>query len=247
MGATLDALFRLQSIENQLRSVRGQIESKNRRIVGQTKRIKTIETQIAQVREEMGKVQAEAGKLELERKSHEAHIARLREALNTAKSNKEYAAILTQLNTDKADALKLEDRVLAALSSVDEFKSKLDELKGSLDKENARLAEIKKDAADHAAKQADRLEGLESQRHEAAESIGPENLQHFERSCERHEGEALGIVQRVHPKREEYICLGCNMSVPLERVNSLMTRDEIQLCPNCMRILCLDAPASANV
>lgn len=246
MGATLDALFRLQKIENQLRSVRGQIDSRSRRVAGQARRIATIEQQINEVRQQTTRAQTEANNLELERKTHEAHIARLREALNQAKSNKEYAAILTQLNTDKADALKLEDRVLAGWTKVDEFKKKTDELKAQLDKEQARLAELRKDVADHEARFADELKRLEAQREEAAEAVGPENLQLFERACERHDGEAMGVVERVHPKRSEFICTGCHMSVPLEHINSLQTRDEVQLCPNCTRILCLDAPAGAT-
>lgn len=246
MGATLDALFRLQKIENQLRSVRGQIESRNRRVAAQARRIASIEQQINDNRQVINRAQTEANNFELERKTHEAHIARLREALNQAKSNKEYAAILTQLNTDKADALKLEDHVLAGLTKVDELKQKADQLKGQLDKEQARLAELKKDVADHEARFAGELKDLEAQREEAAELVGLENLQFFERACERHDGEAMGIVERVHPKRAEYICTGCHMSVPLEHINALQTRDEVQLCPNCMRILCLDTPASAR-
>lgn len=245
MGAMLDALFRLQKLENQLRSVRGQIESRNRRVAAQARRIATLEQQIAENHQTTVRAQSEANALELERKTHEAHIARLREALNQAKSNKEYAAILTQLNTDKADALKLEDRVLAGLTKVDEFKKKADEVKVQLDKERARLAELQKDVADHQARLAGELENLESQREEAAEAVGPENLQFFERACERHDGEGMAAVERVHPRQAEYICSGCHMSVPLERINSLQTKDEVQLCPNCLRILCLDAPAGA--
>ncbi len=246
MGATLDALFRLQTIESQLRSVRGQIQSKSRRVTGQARRIATIEQQITETHQAVLKAQAEVNAFELERKTHESHIARLREALNQAKSNKEYAAILTQLNTDKADALKLEDKVLAAMGKVDELKQKAEELNSSLDKEQTRLNALKKDVSDQEAKLAGELKSLEDQREEAADAVGPENLLMFERACERHEGEAMAGVGRTHPKREEYICTGCHMSVPLERVNALQTRDEVQLCPNCQRILCLDVPASAK-
>jgi len=247
MGATLDALFRLQKIENQLRSVREQIESKNRRVTGQARRISTLEQQLNGTHQAITRAQSEANNLELERKTHEAHIARLREALNRAKSNKEYAAILTQLNTDKADALRLEDRVLAAMTRVDELKKKAAELKDGMDREQAKLQDVKKDVADHEAKLAAELKGLEVQREEASGTIGPEHLLSFERACERHEGEGIAMVERIHPKRSEYICTGCHMSVPLERINALQTRDEVQLCPNCRRILCLDAPAGTTV
>lgn len=247
MGATLDALFRLQKIENQLRSVRGQIESRNRRVTAQNRRIVTLQQQLDENQQAASRAQTEANNLELERKTHEAHIAKLREALNQAKSNKEYAAILTQLNTDKADALKLEDRVLAGLTRVDELKKQADQVKAQLSKEQARLAELKKEAAEHEARLSREMQDLENQREEAADTIGPENLHAFERACERHGGEAMAVVERVHPRQAEYICTGCHMSLPLEHVNALQTRDEVQLCPNCLRILCLDVPSSAGV
>jgi predicted nucleic acid-binding Zn-ribbon protein len=106
---------------------------------------------------------------------------------------------------------------------------------------------LKKDVADHEARLSGELKGLEAQREQAAEAVGPENLHAFERACERHEGEAMGVVERVHPRRSEYICTGCHMSVPLEHINALQTRDEVMLCPNCARILCLDAPSGAAV
>lgn len=246
MGATLDALYRLQSIESQLRSVREQVEAKNRRLAGEQRRLSTLQQQITDTRHVITRAQSEADSLELERKTHEAHIAKLREALNQAKSNKEYAAILTQLNTDKADALRLEDRVLTALGKIDEQKKKLAELQGSLDREKGRLAEMQQDKSELEGKLAHEMKELESQREEAAGAIGPETLLIFERACEQHDGEAMAMVGRVHPKRAEYICTGCHMSLPLEHINVLQTRDEVQLCPNCMRILCLDIPASAS-
>lgn len=246
MGATLDALHRLQSIENQLRSVRAQIDSRTRRVTGQYRRLATLEQQIADAHHAIQKAQSEADTLELERKTHEAHIAKLREALNQAKSNKEYAAILTQLNMDKADALKLEDSVLAALAKVDELKKKTAGQQGELQKERERLAELKRSASDLEGKLGVQLKELEAQRDEAAETVGPQNLQLFDRACERHDGEAMAMVERVHPKRADYICSGCHMSVPLERINALQSKDEVQLCPNCLRILCLDPPARAT-
>jgi predicted nucleic acid-binding Zn-ribbon protein len=68
----------------------------------------------------------------------------------------------------------------------------------------------------------------------------------FERACERHDGEALALIQKAHPKRAEYTCTGCHMSVTLETINALQTKDEVQLCQHCQRILYLEAPAGVS-
>ena len=87
------------------------------------------------------------------------------------------------------------------------------------------------------------LADLEAQRDAAAEEISPQALNLFERACEKHDGEATAVVKKVHPKREEYICSGCNMSVRLETVNSLrISRDTVLQCEICSRILFIEEP-----
>jgi predicted nucleic acid-binding Zn-ribbon protein len=171
MGATLEALHRLQVIESQLRSVREQIESKRRSVQGSQRRIATIDRQLADTHEQIRNAQAEADKLELDRKTNEAHIAKLREALNRSKTNKEYAAVLTQLNTDKADLVKLEDAVLAAMSKVDELKKQEAQLREGREKEVARAAELTRAAEEVEARLSAQIKDLESQREAATGGI----------------------------------------------------------------------------
>lgn len=244
MGATLDALHRLQSIETQLRSVRQQIESKRRSVQGRKRRLAALERQIADTRNLIRQAQTQADRLELERKTHEQHVTRLREALNQAKTNKEYAAVLSQLNTDKANALRIEDAVLAALGRVDELKKREADHQAALDKEQTSLGDLQHSAAELETKLSNRLADLESQRDAAAERIPPQTLNLFERACEKHDGEAMAPIEQVHPKRGEYTCQGCNMSITLETINALRSRrDAVRVCQTCSRILYLDTPA----
>lgn len=243
MGATLEALQRLQSIEIQLRSSREQIESRQRTVEAHRRKIATLSRQATDIHDAIRRAQADADKLELERKTQEAHLTKLREALNHSKTNKEYAAILTQLNTDKADALKFEDDVLAAMAKVDELKKSEADLKVQLEKEQARAAELEKAARDTEQKLSGQLAQLEAQREEATDGIPLDALKLFERACERHEGESMAMVEQTHPKRAEFVCSGCYMSVTLESINALQSRDVIVTCPNCSRLLFLESQA----
>jgi len=247
MGATLDALHRLQSTEDRLRSVREQVESKRRAVRSRQQRLARLQQQVHDTHQAIQQVRSHADRLELDRQTREAHIARLREALNRTKSNKEYAAILTQLNTEKADMLKLEDEILKILGQVDEHRKTEASLKTSLSEEQSEAARVAETVQVAEEKLSDELRSLEAQREEAASQLPPSVLAVFERSCERNEGEAMARIEKVHPKRAEYVCSGCNMSVPLEIVNALQSRDEIQQCQTCSRILYLEASATAHV
>ncbi len=247
MGATLDALHRLQNIETQLRSLRQQIESKRRSVQSRKRRLATLERQTADTRHQIQHAQSEADRLELERKTHEGHINKLREALNRAKTNKEYAAVLTQLNTDKANALRTEDTVLAALNRVDDLKKQEGDRQASLDLERARVGELERASTDLEARLSTQLADLEAQRREATDKIAPEALNFFERACEKHEGEAMAMIVQVHPKRGEYTCSGCHMSITLETINALQSRaDAVRTCQTCSRVLYLDAPSDVT-
>jgi predicted nucleic acid-binding Zn-ribbon protein len=241
MGATLDALRQLQDIETQLRSIRERIASKRRSADAHKRRVASLERQIADTHLLKTNAQAEADKLELDRASREEHIAKLRDSLNRTKTNKEYSAILTQLNTDKSDGLKLEDQVLAALSTVDELKAQETRLRAEIENEQRRAKELDQAAADFEAQLSRELGDLESQRTAAAEDIPPESLTMFERACERHDGEGMARAVQTHPKRAEYVCGGCNMSMTLETINALQSRDVVCPCQTCLRILYLDS------
>ncbi len=246
MGAILDALHKLQTIETRIRSIREQLDSKERISKAHQKRIAAHEQKIADLAKQIRESQSHADRLELDRKAHEEHINKLREALNRAKTNKEYAALLTELNTNKADSLKSEDAVLTALSKVDELRKNQEELRVLLEKEQAHGRQLVQAAEDMQARFADQLSELEQQRQDAADEIPPTILRMFERSCDRHDGEAMAIIHRAHPKRAEFTCGGCNMSVPLETINALQSRDDVQQCPNCLRILYLEAPVGVS-
>lgn len=245
MGATLDALHRLQEIELQLAEVQGKIDKKHRAVKRQEERIAQIDADIAARQDTIKKDRIDADRLELDMKSREAAISKHRQQLNEAKTNKEYSAILTQLNTEKADSSKVEERVLTMMTELEAKQKSIDEIKTLRAAEVARrdelLAEAK--AAETAAKS--RLTELKAQRDAAASVVPEKALGLFNRIAQKNEGEALAKVVRTHPKRAEYACDGCNMAINIEQVNAVMSRDEAVLCNSCRRILYMPSSAAS--
>ncbi|MFQ5501816.1 MAG: zinc ribbon domain-containing protein [Phycisphaerae bacterium] len=237
MGATLEALHRLQEIELQINEIQQRIDRKARVCRRQRQRIAEIDASIESRQQLIHTDQIEADRLDLEAKVSEAEIAKYRNALNTSKTQKEYSAVLTQLNTFKADSGKTEDRVLALLASIDEKKKELEAAQEEREKEVARLEEH--EAATRAVEDKTRgdLNRLTDLKKEAASAVPPQVLNIFTRVAGKNDGEALAQIIRTHPKRQEYACGGCNMSITIEQVNSVLSRDEAVLCSVCGRIL----------
>lgn len=240
MGVLLEALHRLQEIELQLTDLRQRLGSKQRSVRAHERRVSEIQQEVEKKRGATREKQIEADRYGLDIKASEERIAKLRVALNAAKTNKEYSALLSQLNTDKADTSKTEDRLLGLLSEIDAMRKGMAEDEECLRAEQSMVESLQRDATEYEAQQADRLKRLISERALAAEGIPPSALIAFERVAEHHEGEAMARVVQTNPRRQEFACSGCNMSVTLEQVNSIITRDDTMYCHTCGRILYLE-------
>lgn len=245
MGATIEALHNLQEIEIQIAELQRRIDRKRAACQRQEKQIASLDKQLDAVQRDMHNHQKDADRLNLELRTHEAQVAKLREALNTAKNQKEYSTVLTQLNTFKADNSKSEEHILELMTAIDEFKKQIAEFQAQRGKECEKLAELEQAAKAAEDKASSRLTKLKAERKEAAEGIPPETLDMFNRVAAKNGGEAMAVIMRTHPRRQEYACEGCNMSITIEQVNNVLSRDEAVLCNVCGRILYAEASTTA--
>ncbi len=246
MGATVDALLRLQEIERQLAEVRQNVERRVRAVRRQESSISEVDGDLDAKRAALKIDQIEADRLDLDMRAHDASIAKLRQTLNQVKTNKEYSAVLTQLNTEKADNGKLEDQVMTLLAEIDAKSKAIEQIRETRVKEVERLDAFEAEVIAVKQKSAARLDELTALRDKAAEDVPPGALELFNRVAHRNEGEALAMVVRTHPKRAEYVCEGCNMAITIEQVNAITSRDEAIVCIICGHSLYMESQTVAR-
>jgi len=237
MGATLEALLALQDLELQIADIRRQLAAKQRSVERQAEKVRAAEGALTAARDDLRQTQITMDDVDVDVKGRSAHVTRLRDNLNTVRTNKEYAAVLSQLNNEKADVTRLEARAFELLESVEARKKTLATQEDAVRQETERLANLQAQMAQGQRSFADRLAGLERQRAAAAARLGRDAIDLFNRISERYDGEVMARVVQIHPRREEFTCDGCNMSLASERANALLTRDEVITCDNCGRIL----------
>ncbi len=240
MSATLDALQVLQQVTLKLRALRSKIDRKNRSVRSHDHRQATHEAELAAKHEAIMQKQSAVDQLELEVKTHDDRTAQLREALNKSKTNKEYAALLTEINTGKADNSKLEDRILEDMNELEKLRGEEQVIQSKIEDEKQALANALKAAEAFEQDSQAEVEALGRERAEAASAVPTSTLSVFERVAERHDGEALARVVQPHPKRQEFMCDGCNMGVTLEQFATLRSGSDIQVCNSCGRVLFID-------
>ncbi|MDY6913711.1 MAG: C4-type zinc ribbon domain-containing protein [Planctomycetota bacterium] len=247
MGTMLASLLRLQSIEGKLARVRQRLKSRQKAVATQQMRIDQFRDDWNVLHEKSLTRRQEADSLELDLKDKEAQVSKYRTALNTARTNKEYAGILTQINSLKADNAKLEDRILKIMQEADSVHAEADEVRARIETEEKRLEEIHRISAEEIEKLEAMVNELSASRAEAAADVPPKALVVFDRIAENYDGEAMAAIE-IHGRKppHEYVCGGCFMSLNPEHANALRTRDEVRTCDNCGRILYLEPQAEGS-
>jgi len=240
MGALLESLRILQDIELQIVDIRRQLTAKQRSAKRQAAKRRVAEETLQAERDELRQAQIQMDDIDVDLKGRNANVSKLRDNLNTVKTNKEYAAVLSQLNNEKADVTRLETRAYQLMEAVEAKKKLVQEHEAAVEQEMRRLTDLEGQLGQSQNSFAGRLEVLEEERSKASSALDHKTLQLFNRLSERYEGEVMARVIQPYARRQEYLCDGCNMALAAERANALMTHDDVITCDNCGRILYID-------
>jgi predicted nucleic acid-binding Zn-ribbon protein len=239
MGPVLNGLMKLQSIENRLRVEKGKLARCRRNVIIQENLIRSLQNALEAKKEEVQLSKVQADRLELELKSNDDTISKLRASLNTAKTNKEYSALLTQLNTTKADNSKVETQTFELLKDIEADEAECRDIQTQIDEQKQTLEQTRKESEALAVKYQAQIDEIQAEWDQIAKSVPSQQLKIFNRVAETYDGQAVVEVEQQEGEKGAYSCGGCFMGVPAESVNMLMTKDDIIRCPNCTRILIL--------
>lgn len=239
MGPVLDGLVKLQSVENRLRAEKAKLTRCRRNVVIQENLIRSLQNALEAKKEEVQLSRVQFDRLELELKSRDESVARLRASLNSAKTNKEYAAVLTQLNTTKADSSKIETQSLELLKDIEADELECADIQKQINEQKETLEKTRKDSEELAAKYEVGIDKIQAEWDEVAQGIPKDALDTFNRVADTYDGHAVATIDQQENRKGAYSCGGCFMAITAESVNLLMTKDEIIRCSNCTRILVL--------
>jgi predicted nucleic acid-binding Zn-ribbon protein len=237
MGPTNVALVKLFEADRKLRDAQERFESAAHNVRIQERRVSDLAEKLRLAQQTHKEQQATAGRLDLELKSRDQHIEKLRNQQQAAKNNKEYQALLIEINTRKVDRAKIEEQALANLDAVEKQKAEAATFATALEGEKTKLAAMKEQIGDTLSKLQAEVDATKPER-EAAEADVPAAARDiFNRLADRYDGEAMAGIDRPDRRKEEYLCTACNMELVRDIYNKLNSRNEVVFCPNCQRIL----------
>lgn len=239
MGPVLSGLIKLQRVENRLRAAKTKLTRCRRGVLFQENQLRALQNGLEAKQEEITQAKLQVNRLETDLKVRDEQISKLRNHLNLARTNKEYSALLTELNTAKADDSKIEAQVLELMNNIEVDEAACTEIKTQIEQQRDKLDEVRKEAEVKAVGIEKDIAEVQAEWDAEAKDIPAASLQFFERVAETYDGEAMAEVEQVDENTQSYSCGGCFMGIPAEIVNVLSSKDEIIRCSKCTRILYL--------
>jgi uncharacterized protein len=243
-----EKLLRVFRVDQQLRGLQSRLNAAQKFLDDQLKQLGQIDVKRDALAAQVRQLQATVGDNEGEMQRLDARIEVLREQMNNAKTNKEYKAFLTEVNTLKADRSQYETVALEQMSKLDEVKKQLEELEGQRgDREKVRGV-----AADDRTKKAeeikDRLAELEAERKRLVADVPADALRLYDAMVKQKGDEAMAPIEELDRRRHEYTCSSCQMAVPVETLSALLRPSSANIpltrCVSCGAILYLEAAVS---
>jgi hypothetical protein len=229
MHEQLEKLIRLQELDLET----GQLERKLAEITPQIEETR-IHLAAAERALEEGKAQIETARKERRaaEKELETQIDKRRkfqDQQSKVKTNKEYQALMGELETLKVEETAAEDLILGLMETQAEAERVLPALSAEVAREKSEFQEKERVLRAAEGRLRAELKVVQENRAAVVAALDPAALQSYQR-IQKLRGTAVAEV------RDEF-CLGCRTRVTPQDYMEAMRNDRIRGCPHCHRIL----------
>ncbi|MDP8263895.1 MAG: C4-type zinc ribbon domain-containing protein [Candidatus Aceula lacicola] len=170
---------------------------------------------------------------EVDLQAKEEDILKHNGQLSQLKTNKEYKAKLTEIESLKADKSIIEEKILILFDEIDNADTSIQKEKENLVEEEKKYLAQKKEVEDMVKDLEEKVKVLDNKRKQMVGDISSESLARYERILVGKEGLAMVPVANGS-------CSGCYMNVPAQKVNEIQKHDQLIYCESCARILYIE-------
>lgn len=234
----LRVLKELQDIDCEAKSVRAERRKLEQELADIDADLDRIRDMVAKLDEDLDALQAERRELHHALEVERENVVKAESRLPEIKTQKEYIAVLKEVDTAKKLNRDLEERIEqkdAEIAALEQERGEKDgELSTQGEKMSARRTEIEEQLAQFDAS----LGSKEGDRDSLLQQIPAPVRKRYQMLLDRRGGIAVvGARQGA--------CQGCNMHLPPQVFNSLYRNEELQSCPHCNRLIYLDIAESA--
>ncbi len=230
MQEKMNLLRDLQEIDQEISSIEEVCSGYQRELNEFKKQADDVQAMLDQLAGEIGRLRQEESQIQLELDKQRDSVAKAEARLPGIQTQKEYVAVLKEIDVAKKGNKELEEQLKAKQGEIAALVDEQQEKEGNLEAINenaeARGAELNELISSSNAK----LQQQKQARESVVTDVPTSLLRKYQGLFKRRNGLALAIARNG-------ACLGCNMQLPPQLFNRLLLAEDLQTCPHCNRIL----------
>jgi len=230
MNNQLQKLIELQAIDREvlefdgiLAAVPGQIKSGQADMDAITKELEEARAVIADMKKSTKQLEADV-------QTENDHMAKIKTKLTAVKTNKEYTAILTEVESVKEKVSAFEDKELEIMESLEEKAGELPAIESRFKEEENNFKEYKAKKEAEAERVKGEREVVKGKRQGILDTIEPKRLDLYNKVLKRNDGVAVVAIR-------DSMCQGCFHRLRPQMVIDVKVGEEIVECAHCYRFL----------
>jgi predicted nucleic acid-binding Zn-ribbon protein len=225
-----DLIIELQRLDTEIHNASLVLEGIPRLVQDVDKRIQATTKLVADAKDKMSQNQKKRRDLENEVKDLKVQSGKYKRQLNEVKTNKEYTALLREIEEAQRRVDTIEEAIIAEMLAADDVE---EEIKAALHRQGQEEEVLKKEkiVLDEKLKETEaRFAALNKEREALLPRIPREQIGLYEAIYQKKGGTALSPVTGD-------FCAMCHMRVRPQMLNEIRDRAKVILCEACGRIL----------
>ena len=223
-------LIDLQAVDAEIFDFKSQKADFPRRLEEIDKVLNGKKTGMEEASEALKQLQVDKSDKENDLADAEAKIKKFEGELALIKTNKEYSAMLEQINSAKADVSLAEEKILESMDKIETAQVRCEEEKKAFDEEAKKSDAEKATIQSEESEVATGLAELLKKRDTLTGGMGDQLLKTYERVLENRGRRALSRINGE-------MCEECNMRLRPQVINEVRLQKKLVICENCSRIL----------
>ncbi len=185
---------------------------------------------LATVEGEIERTERQWRALERELDSSQAQLAKTQTKLREVKTNKEYSAVLVEIDTGKQHVAALEDQILELMETVELHRQKRQQQDRHVQVSGQELAQKAERVRQEQSVLAKQVVAEEEERQQIVADLESDLYVRYQQLGSMRDRQAVVLVQ-------DGACGGCHLKVQPQLVSELRQQDTLITCPHCQRIL----------
>lgn len=230
MDESFKLILAIQSIDTR----RDEIESEKERIPKEMQRLRDdldlLKKSMEQSQSNLEELKKSRLSFEGELEEVEVKLKKSRVKLNDVKSNKEYQAVLKEIDDLKALASQKEEVVITWMEDVEIQEKECAD-------DNARWEQTSGEFENEEKKSSQAMKELEGELHSLSDQRRALSKEVDKDLLSRYEALRANLRNQVVVPVIDAICQGCHLGIPPQQYNNLIKGDSPESCTNCNRII----------